>query len=139
MERRWDLDLTYVTERILAAAFPARPDEQRHRGHLRELAHVLQSKHRDKYLVRGGASHSRPMIGLGDPDGRSCPRRQSLRGAAPGGRGTGAGPREPIGNAPSGLSRLSRALGTAISSFGRETLLRVTAGDCASLLEVTSV
>lgn len=52
MERRWDLDLTYVTERILAAAFPARPDEQRHRGHLRELAHVLQSKHRDKYLVR---------------------------------------------------------------------------------------
>lgn len=54
MERRWDLDLTYVTERILAAAFPARPDEQRHRAHLRELAHVLQSKHRDKYLVRGG-------------------------------------------------------------------------------------
>ncbi|XP_058529776.1 tensin-2 isoform X2 [Ochotona princeps] len=51
MERRWDLDLTYVTERILAAAFPARPDEQRHRGHLRELAHVLQSKHRDKYLL----------------------------------------------------------------------------------------
>ncbi|XP_074230916.1 tensin-2 isoform X11 [Camelus bactrianus] len=51
MERRWDLDLTYVTERILAAAFPARPDEQRHRGHLRELAHVLQSKHLDKYLL----------------------------------------------------------------------------------------
>ncbi|KAG8518351.1 Tensin-2 [Galemys pyrenaicus] len=51
MERRWDLDLTYVTERILAAAFPARTDEQRHRGHLRELAHVLQSKHRDKYLL----------------------------------------------------------------------------------------
>ncbi|XP_062971672.1 tensin-2 isoform X6 [Cynocephalus volans] len=51
MERRWDLDLTYVTERILAAAFPARPDEQRHRGHLRELAHVLQSKHRDNYLL----------------------------------------------------------------------------------------
>ncbi|XP_059538941.1 tensin-2 isoform X3 [Myotis daubentonii] len=50
MERRWDLDLTYVTERILAAAFPARPDEERHRSHLRELAHVLQSKHRDKYL-----------------------------------------------------------------------------------------
>ncbi|XP_012661018.1 tensin-2 isoform X5 [Otolemur garnettii] len=51
MERRWDLDLTYVTERILAAAFPSRPDEQQHRGHLRELAHVLQSKHRDKYLL----------------------------------------------------------------------------------------
>lgn len=61
MERRWDLDLTYVTERILAAAFPARPDEQRHRGHLRELAHVLQSKHRDKYLVGtcGGPTNER--------------------------------------------------------------------------------
>lgn len=56
MERRWDLDLTYVTERILAASFPARPDEQRHRAHLRELAHVLQSKHRDKYLVRSGST-----------------------------------------------------------------------------------
>ncbi|KAM8981069.1 tensin-2 isoform 1-T1 [Sarcophilus harrisii] len=51
MERRWDLDLTYVTERILAAAFPGRFDEQRHRSHLRELAHVLQSKHRDNYLL----------------------------------------------------------------------------------------
>jgi len=44
-------NLSTVTERILAAAFPTRPDEQRHRGHLRELAHVLQSKHRDKYLL----------------------------------------------------------------------------------------
>ncbi|XP_044540205.1 tensin-2-like isoform X2 [Gracilinanus agilis] len=51
MERRWDLDLTYVTERILAAAFPGRFEEQRHRGHIRELAHVLQSKHRDNYLL----------------------------------------------------------------------------------------
>lgn len=69
MERRWDLDLTYVTERILAAAFPSRPDEQRHRGHLRELAHVLQSKHRDKYLVRGGACRNQLMRELGNPDG----------------------------------------------------------------------
>lgn len=81
MERRWDLDLTYVTERILAAAFPARPDEQRHRGHLRELAHVLQSKHRDKYLVRGGACHNQLMRELGNPDGpwlhgTSNPRRR---------------------------------------------------------------
>lgn len=83
MERRWDLDLTYVTERILAAAFPARTDEERHRSHLRELAHVLQSKHRDKYLVRGGARRSQPMSGLGGLDGRGCaltshPRRRGL-------------------------------------------------------------
>lgn len=71
MERRWDLDLTYVTERILAAAFPARPDEERHRSHLRELAHVLQSKHRDKYLVRGGACRSQPMRGRGGLDERA--------------------------------------------------------------------
>lgn len=101
MERRWDLDLTYVTERILAAAFPARPDEQRHRGHLRELAHVLQSKHRDKYLVRGGACRSQPMRGLGAPGGPGCsltssPRgrgrsRQGRRWAGPG-RHSGTGP-----------------------------------------------
>lgn len=95
MERRWDLDLTYVTERILAAAFPARPDEQRHRGHLRELAHVLQSKHRDKYLVRGGAFHSRPMIGLGDPEGRSCTGANLAEAWPQGGvtRGRGRGSR----------------------------------------------
>lgn len=97
MERRWDLDLTYVTERILAAAFPARPDEERHRSHLRELAHVLQSKHRDKYLVRGGACRSQPMRGLGGLDGlgralTSHPRRrgpgQALVGCCPGAAGT---------------------------------------------------
>lgn len=87
MERRWDLDLTYVTERILAAAFPARPEEERHQSHLRELAHVLQSKHRDKYLVRGGAYRSQPMKGLGGPDGPGCtltsgPRRRGRMGSS---------------------------------------------------------
>lgn len=130
MERRWDLDLTYVTERILAAAFPARPDEQRHRGHLRELAHVLQSKHRDKYLVRGGACRSQPIKGLGDPDGRSCSRtpvsrRRGPRGAGPGGGAAGADPECPL-------------WAVATSSFGRKTLLRVTAGDRTSHLVVTS-
>uniref|UniRef100_A0A7N4PG60 Tensin 2 n=1 Tax=Sarcophilus harrisii TaxID=9305 RepID=A0A7N4PG60_SARHA len=67
MERRWDLDLTYVTERILAAAFPGRFDEQRHRSHLRELAHVLQSKHRDNYLVRDTAVPGR-VQDFGWPD-----------------------------------------------------------------------
>lgn len=84
MERRWDLDLTYVTERILAASFPARPDEQRHRGHLRELAHVLQSKHRDKYLVRGGTCFSQPMRGLGGPDGPRGSLTSHLWGRGPG-------------------------------------------------------
>lgn len=79
MERRWDLDLTYVTERILAAAFPARPDEERHQSHLRELAHVLQSKHRDKYLVRGGAYRCQPMRGLGGPDGLGCTQTSDSR------------------------------------------------------------
>ena len=90
MERRWDLDLTYVTERILAAAFPARPDEQRHRGHLRELAHVLQSKHRDKYLVRGGTCLCQPTRGLGGPDGPGPSLTSRLGGGAQSGRGPGA-------------------------------------------------
>ena len=84
MERRWDLDLTYVTERILAASFPARPDEQRHRGHLRELAHVLQSKHRDKYLVRGGTCFSQPMRGLGGPEGPGSSLTSNLWRRGPG-------------------------------------------------------
>lgn len=113
MERRWDLDLTYVTERILAASFPARPDEQRHRGHLRELAHVLQSKHRDKYLVRGGTCFSQPM---GGPDGPGGSLTSHLWGQGP----EWAGPRRLQGADLEGrrlmrLSKLGRALVT--SSF----------------------
>lgn len=121
MERRWDLDLTYVTERILAASFPARPDEQRHRGHLRELAHVLQSKHRDKYLVRGGTCFSQPMRGLGGPaePGGSLTSNLWRRGPE------WAGPRTLHGADLEGrrLMRLSK-LGWALvtSSFRRKTL-----------------
>lgn len=101
MERRWDLDLTYVTERILAAAFPARPEEERHRSHLRELAHVLQSKHRDKYLVRGGAYRSQPMRGLEGPQGLGCTLTVSPSEAGPGAGSRGQWPEaqlEPIWN-----------------------------------------
>jgi hypothetical protein len=93
MERRWDLDLTYVTERILAASFPARPDEQRHRGHLRELAHVLQSKHRDKYLVRDGTGRIQPMRGLGGADGRGCSLTSIAEARPPGGSTSARGRR----------------------------------------------
>lgn len=123
MERRWDLDLTYVTERILAASFPARPDEQRHRGHLRELAHVLQSKHRDKYLVRGGTCCSQPMRGLGGPEGPGSSLTSNLWRRGP----EWAGPRTLLGadlegRQLMGLSKFGRALVT--SSFWRKTLTK---------------
>ena len=121
MERRWDLDLTYVTERILAAAFPARPDEQRHRGHLRELAHVLQSKHGDKYLGRGGPCRSQPMRGLEGPDGPGCSLTSHPWGGARGGEAPGAAGSRP--ESRRGLTRLLK-LGQALatSPFWRKTL-----------------
>lgn len=51
MERAYDLDLTYITERIISVFFPPRLEEQRYRGHLCEVAQMLKSKHEDKYTV----------------------------------------------------------------------------------------
>ncbi|XP_064354797.1 tensin-2 isoform X2 [Dromaius novaehollandiae] len=51
MERKFDFDLTYITERIISVFFPAALDEGRYRAHLREVAHMLTSRHQDKYTL----------------------------------------------------------------------------------------
>ncbi|KAM6038713.1 tensin-2-like [Theristicus caerulescens] len=51
MQRQFDFDLTYVTERIICLRFPAGLEEPRYRGHLREVAQMLASRHRDKYTL----------------------------------------------------------------------------------------
>ncbi|XP_068777150.1 tensin-2 isoform X2 [Struthio camelus] len=51
MERKFDFDLTYITERIISVFFPGALDEGRYRAHLREVAHMLTSKHQDKYTL----------------------------------------------------------------------------------------
>nr|XP_033792170.1 tensin-2 isoform X2 [Geotrypetes seraphini] len=51
MERNYDFDLTYITERIISVFFPSELEEQRYRSNLKEVAQMLKSKHEDKYLL----------------------------------------------------------------------------------------
>uniref|UniRef100_A0A8C5MNC5 Tensin-2-like n=1 Tax=Leptobrachium leishanense TaxID=445787 RepID=A0A8C5MNC5_9ANUR len=51
IQRSYDLDLTYITERIISVFFPTNQEEQRYRSNLREVASMLRSKHEDKYLL----------------------------------------------------------------------------------------
>eukprot|EP00079_Xenopus_tropicalis_P011120 XP_002936689.2 PREDICTED: tensin-2 isoform X1 [Xenopus tropicalis] len=51
IQRSYDLDLTYITERIISVFFPTNLEEQRYRANLREVATMLRSKHEDKYLL----------------------------------------------------------------------------------------
>lgn len=51
MERHYDFDLTYITERIISVFFPPKLEEQRYRLNLKEVASMLKSKHQDKFLV----------------------------------------------------------------------------------------
>ncbi|XP_063808154.1 tensin-2 isoform X2 [Pseudophryne corroboree] len=51
IQRSYDLDLTYITERIISVFFPTSLEEQRYRSNLHEVASMLRSKHEDKYLL----------------------------------------------------------------------------------------
>ncbi|KAG7520227.1 tensin-2-like isoform X2 [Solea senegalensis] len=51
MERHYDFDLTYITERIISVFFPPKLEEQRYRLNLKEVAAMLTSKHQDKFLL----------------------------------------------------------------------------------------
>ncbi len=51
MERHYDFDLTYITERIISVFFLPDLEEQRYRSNLQEVASMLKSKHQDKFLV----------------------------------------------------------------------------------------
>nr|KAF6470469.1 tensin 3 [Molossus molossus] len=51
MEDSRELDLTYVTERIIAVSFPAGCSEESYLHSLQEVTRMLRSKHGDNYLV----------------------------------------------------------------------------------------
>ncbi|XP_053706407.1 tensin-2 isoform X1 [Synchiropus splendidus] len=51
MERHYDFDLTYITERIISVFFPPKLEEQRYRLNVKEVAAMLKSKHQDKFLL----------------------------------------------------------------------------------------
>ncbi|XP_053724656.1 tensin-2-like isoform X1 [Synchiropus splendidus] len=51
MERHYDFDLTYITERIISVFFlPELEEEQYHRD-IQEVSSMLKSKHQDKFLL----------------------------------------------------------------------------------------
>lgn len=53
MERNYDFDLTYITERIISVFFLPDLEEQQYSRNLQEVASMLKSKHQDKFLVSG--------------------------------------------------------------------------------------
>ncbi|XP_056194678.1 tensin-3 isoform X9 [Falco biarmicus] len=51
MEEGYELDLTYITERIIAVSFPASSSEETYLHNLQDVTRMLKSKHGDNYLV----------------------------------------------------------------------------------------
>ncbi|XP_075566184.1 tensin-1 isoform X3 [Pelecanus crispus] len=51
MESSCELDLVYITERIIAVSYPSTAEEQSFCSNLREVAHMLKSKHGDNYML----------------------------------------------------------------------------------------
>lgn len=51
LEENYELDLIYITERIISVSFPSSVEEQSYAANLREVASMLRSKHGHNYLV----------------------------------------------------------------------------------------
>ncbi|KAM9328224.1 LOW QUALITY PROTEIN: tensin-1-like [Pholidichthys leucotaenia] len=51
MEEGYEVDLVYITERIISVSFPASAEERSYNTHLKEVATMLQSKHGEHYLI----------------------------------------------------------------------------------------
>ncbi|MEQ2165006.1 hypothetical protein GOODEAATRI_012550 [Goodea atripinnis] len=52
MEESYEVDLVYITERIISLSFPAGAEERSYTINLKEVATMLRSKHGEHYLVR---------------------------------------------------------------------------------------
>ncbi|XP_028277469.1 tensin isoform X5 [Parambassis ranga] len=51
MEESYEVDLVYITERIISVSFPGGADDRSYGTNLKEVAIMLRSKHGDHYLV----------------------------------------------------------------------------------------
>ncbi|XP_034077305.1 tensin-1 isoform X15 [Gymnodraco acuticeps] len=51
LEENYELDLLYITERIISVSFPSSVEEQSYAANLREVASMLRSKHGHNYLL----------------------------------------------------------------------------------------
>lgn len=52
MEESYEVDLVYITERIISLSFPTGAEERSYINNLKEVATMLRSKHAEHYLVR---------------------------------------------------------------------------------------
>lgn len=52
MEENYEVDLVYITERIISVSFPSNVEEPSYSANIKEVATMLRSKHGDNYLVR---------------------------------------------------------------------------------------
>ncbi|XP_062389588.1 tensin-1 [Sardina pilchardus] len=51
MEENYEVDLVYITERIISVSFPSSVEEESYSANLKEVATMLRSKHGDHYLL----------------------------------------------------------------------------------------
>ncbi|XP_056145464.1 tensin-1 isoform X3 [Lampris incognitus] len=51
LEENYEVDLLYITERIISVSFPSSVEEQSYAANLREVASMLRSKHGHNYLL----------------------------------------------------------------------------------------
>ncbi|XP_062287403.1 tensin-1 isoform X1 [Scomber scombrus] len=51
LDESYELDLIYITERIISVSFPSSVEEQSYAANLREVASMLRSKHGHNYLL----------------------------------------------------------------------------------------
>ncbi|XP_055084512.1 tensin-3-like isoform X2 [Periophthalmus magnuspinnatus] len=51
MDEGYELDLTYITERIIAVSFPRGCSEEIYAHNLKDVTRMLKSKHADNYLI----------------------------------------------------------------------------------------
>ncbi|KAL6101287.1 tns1 [Pungitius sinensis] len=51
LDESYELDLIYITERIISVSFPGSVEEQSYAANLREVASMLRSKHGHNYLL----------------------------------------------------------------------------------------
>lgn len=64
MEENYEVDLVYITERIISVSFPSSVEEQSYSANLKEVASMLRSKHGDNYLVRNALSETHSTIAV---------------------------------------------------------------------------
>ncbi|KAJ8004633.1 hypothetical protein DPEC_G00138350 [Dallia pectoralis] len=51
LEETYEVDLVYITERIISVSFPSTVEETSYSANIREVASMLRSKHQDNYLL----------------------------------------------------------------------------------------